>query len=118
MTTFLVSLIIEVAVIYGTLYFSATPIVTHGASVADIVCLCGYKFVGLVISYVVGLALGNFLFYAVLGYFAACQAYMVYSTLTAVARDHVPVHSEGSGKVAILIATGLQFLMMFWMGWR
>jgi hypothetical protein len=117
-TTFLVTLVVEVALIYGTLYFTATPVVTHGASVADIVCLCGYKYVGLVVSYVVGLLLGSFPFYIVLGYFAASQAFMVYSTLTAVARDYVPVHSEGSGRLAIFISTGLQVLAMVWLGWR
>ncbi|CAE7554207.1 yif1b-b, partial [Symbiodinium sp. KB8] len=106
-TTCLTVWIAETLLMYGAVYFTLSSTAVRGVGFVDLLALGGYKFVGLVVALLAGLAGGNIVFFAALAYVSASITFANWRWLSA-ALSELPIAMQGRTKAVVLAAAGVQ----------
>jgi hypothetical protein len=106
---------LEVFLVRAALYTFAAD---AAVPLLDLAALAGYKFPGLVVNALAGLALGRAGYYAALAYTAAAAAFFAANTLRAAVAppDAVLAPRAGSAQSVLLFAGAIQVALMWWLG--
>ncbi|KAA0153170.1 hypothetical protein FNF27_04016 [Cafeteria roenbergensis] len=110
-TTCLTVWIAETLLMYGAVYFTLSSTAVRGVGFVDLLALGGYKFVGLVVALLAGLAGGNIVFFAALAYVSASITFANWRWLSA-ALSELPIAMQGRTKAVVLAAAGVQVFVM------
>lgn len=102
--------LLQILCIYGTLYVASVP---SSVTIFDLIAYTGYQYIGLVFALLIGLVAGDVAFFIGLAYTTACAAIVLYSALQAATTASVT--GEGGRKIAMLVACGLQVVVMLWL---
>lgn len=117
----------EILIVKGIMYALAMD----GASLLDLLAFTGYKYVGITINTLIGLAMGSSLYYLSLLYTGCCMVYFFVNTLTHVVdggringnntnplanSSTVSATVRSQRRNAVVLVGFLQMVLMWWLG--
>jgi hypothetical protein len=109
--------LLEVVLMKAAFYFFPSSPVSGGVALLDLAAYSGYKFVGLVISMMIGLCVPPTLKHAHTFYMATCAGYFILKTLTEVRGSATLTPEVMKQNYCIFALAGLQFVYAWYLGY-
>ncbi|KAG8464830.1 hypothetical protein KFE25_010198 [Diacronema lutheri] len=107
--------LLEVVLMKAAFYFFPSPAVSSGGALLDLVAYSGYKFVGVVLSSLIGLFAPPLLARAVALYVAVCTGYFVLKALTEVRGSTTLTPEVMKQNYCIFALAGMQFVFAWYL---